>query len=474
MEFEAVIGLELHAQINTKSKMFSSAPVSFALTPNSSTDLLDFAFPGSLPTVNKEAVIATIKMCHALNMEIDDTLIFERKNYFYSDLSKGYQITQQFRPIGKNGYLTIKLNNETKLIGITRLHLEEDTCKQLHTSDVSLLDYNRSGIPLLEIVSKPDIKNGAEAVKYVEKMRSILSFLGVCDGKMEEGSLRVDINISLKHQESTSFGTKVEIKNLNSFSNIQKAIDYEIDRQSKLLESGNKIKQETRRYDEKQKKTVPMRIKLNSIDYKFFTDPNIPPIRLSSDFINAAIASSSELAESKKQRYMSLGINEISSNILTSEVNLSNYFDNCLRFGCSPILLSNWVITDVLSFLNKNNIEIKEFPIEEENLANLVLLIDEGKISGKQAKVLFNKMIETKKDVKILISDMGLSQENDINVLLGIISEVLNNNEQAIIDYKLGKDRAVGYLIGQVMKLTNGNANPTLVNKLIVEELKRR
>lgn len=474
MEFEAIIGLEIHVQMKTNSKMFSSAPVTFGYEPNTQADINDLSFPGSMPTINKQAVINAIRVCNALHMEIDDTLLFDRKNYFYSDLSKGYQITQQFRPIGRNGYLTIKLNGKDKTIGVVRLHIEEDACKQLHESNYSLLDYNRSGIPLLEIVSKPEIKSGQEAVKYVEAIRSIVTFLGVSDGKMEEGSLRVDINISLKNKNSDDYGTKVEIKNLNSLSNIQKAIDYEINRQSKLLESGDVVKQFTRRYDEVKKKTTTMRVKIDSIDYKYFTDSNLPPVKLSKEFIEDAIKSSPKLASTRQEEYKKYGLNDYDASLILSDVETANYFEKGLKSGCSAKLLANWINVEVQGYLNRNNISIDEFTINSEELGDLVNCVEAGEINSKQAKVLFNKMIETKKDAKTLIKDMGLTQESDINVLVGLVKEVIDNNPQTIIDYKAGKGRVVGFLVGQVMKKTNGKANPAIVNKLILNEMKRR
>ena len=293
MNFEAIIGLELHVEMKTKSKLFSSAPVSFGAEPNTKTLPFDMAFPGSMPILNKQAVINAIRVCNALNMTIDDELWFDRKNYFYSDLPKGYQITQQRRPIGSNGYLVADGNK----INIERLHLEEDTCKQLHSGNYTYLDFNRAGVPLLEIVSKPEIRNGKEAMTFVEKIRSIVTFLDVSNGKMEEGSLRCDVNISLRPIGQKSFGTKVEIKNLNSLANIQKAIDYEIKRQESLLLSGGHVKQETRRFDETTKKTVLMRVKTDEIDYKCFTEPNILPLKLSKEFIETAIKTSPQLAE---------------------------------------------------------------------------------------------------------------------------------------------------------------------------------
>ena len=474
MEFEAVIGLEIHVEMKTKSKMFSSGPVSFGEDPNTNVNIIDMAFPGIMPQVNKQAVINAIRVSHALNMKIDDTVVFERKNYFYSDLPKGYQITQQFRPIGSDGYLTIKTSEGEKKIGIERLHMEEDTCKQLHSWDFSLLDYNRAGIPLIEIVSRPEMRSGEEAAKYVEKIRSIVTFLDVSDGKMEEGSLRCDVNISLREKGSTKFGTKVEIKNLNSLANIQKAIDFEISRQSIILEFGGQIEQETRRFDEGSKETVLMRVKTDAVDYKYFTDPNIAPIKLSKEFIEDAIRTSPELAESKLKRYKELGLNDYDSSLLIADKDTSNYFDNGLSSGCSAKLLANWVIGDVQSYLNKNDLPITKFPVNSLELGKLILLVEKGIVCNKQARDVFANMIETNKSAEELIKEMGLSQVSDESELVKIINEVLDAFPQSIVDYKAGKDRAIGFIVGQVMKKTQGKANPALANKVILEEIKRR
>ena len=474
MEFEAVIGLEIHVEMKTKSKMFSSGRVSYGDDPNTNISPLDIAFPGTLPTVNKQAVINAIRVSNALHMTIDDLIMFDRKNYFYSDLPKGYQITQQFRPIGKEGYLEVETSNGKKKIGIERLHMEEDTCKQLHSWDFSLLDYNRAGIPLIEIVSKPDIRSGEEAMKYVEKIRSIVTFLDVSDGKMEEGSLRCDVNISLREKGANKFGTKVEIKNLNSISNIQKAIDFEISQQAIILECGGKVIQETKRFDEGTKETVTMRLKTDAVDYKYFVEPNIPPIQLSKEFIKNAIDTSPELAESKLERYKNLGLSEYDSSILINNKDVSNYFDYAIKAGGNPKLLANWVIGDIQSILNKEDISIKEFKVSPEHLSELVKAIEEGKVSNKQARELFTKMQENNASPNSLIKETGTTLISDESALIGIINQVLDNNSQSIIDYKNGKDRALGFLVGQVMKLTQGKANPALTSKLLIEELKRR
>ena len=474
MEFEAVIGLEIHVEMKTKSKMFSCGPVSFGADPNTNVNVVDMGFPGILPVVNKQAVINAIRVSNALHMSIDKTVVFERKNYFYSDLPKGYQITQQFRPIGSNGFLTINTSNGEKKIGIERLHMEEDTCKQLHSWDFSLLDYNRCGIPLIEIVSRPEMRNGEEAAKYVEKIRSIVTFLDVSDGKMEEGSLRCDVNISLREKGTEKFGTKVEIKNLNSIANIQKAIDFEIARQSIILDFGGQVEQETRRFDEGAKETVLMRLKTDAVDYKYFTDPNIVPIELSQEFVDEAIRTSPELAEAKLLKYKELGLGDYDCNQLISNKDISNYFDLGLSSGCNPKLLANWVIVDVQSYLNKMDIEIKDFPVSSAELGKLIKLVENNTVSNKQAREVFAKMIETNKSADEIVKELGLSQVSDESALEAIINEVIDANPQSVVDFKAGKDRALGFIVGQVMKKTQGKANPALASKLILENIKRR
>ena len=474
MELEAIIGLEIHVEMNTKSKMFSCSRVDFGCEPNTCTDPNDLAFPGALPTVNKQAVINGIRVAHALHMNIDDLLVFDRKNYFYSDLPKGYQITQNFRPLGTNGYLTIKTHNGEKRIGIQRLHLEEDACKQIHSSDYTYLDFNRHGIPLIEIVSEPDIKNGEEAAKYVEKIRSIVTYLGVSEGKMEEGNLRVDLNLSMKRSDDNQFGTKVEIKNINSINNIEKAIDYEIERQSSIILSGKTVKQETRRYNDSKKTTEKMRDKEDSVDYKYFVEPDIVPIKLSKEFIEDAINSSPELADFKVERYISLGVNEYNSLLLIHDRKVSQYFEDALKTECSPELLANWIVGDVQSYLNKYNIGIDSFPVSSENLGELIRLIEKEIINNNQARLVFEIMIQTNEKPEKIIKDNSLYQEKNESVLLSFIRDVLKNNPQSVIDYHAGKQRAFSYLVGQVLKASGGKANPSLTSKLMLEELQRR
>lgn len=475
MNFEPVIGIEIHVEMKTKSKMFSSAPVKFGEEPNTLIAPLDMAFPGTMPVVNKQAVINAIRVSHSLNMEIDDELWFDRKNYFYPDLPKGFQITQDKRPIGKNGYVDIETSNGKKRIEIERLHMEEDTCKQLHMSDYSLLDYNRAGTPLIEIVSRPNIRSGEEAMRYVEMIRSIVQYTNVSDGKMEEGSLRCDVNISLRPYGVEKFGTKVEIKNLNSLSNVEKAIEFEILRQQKLLLRGEKVEQETRRYDEAKKETVLMRKKTDAVDYKYFTEPNITPIKLSKQFIQDAIASCPELASQKHKRYTEkLGLSDYDAKTLLLDKEVSNYFDKTLSFGVNAKLLCNWLMVDIAGYLNKHQQNITDLVLSPKHLAELINMVEQNKISSKQARELFARIVATDEDPLKIAEENNMMQLSDESTLLNLIEEVLNENPQSIVDYKAGKDRAVGFLVGQIMKKSKGKANPALTSKMLIEKLKEK
>ena len=476
MEFEPVIGLEIHVELKTKSKMFSTAPVAYGKEPNTLCAPLDMAFPGTLPTVNKEGVIYAIRVSNALHMKIDNELHFDRKNYFYSDLPKGYQITQDRRPIGSDGYLEIEVDGKTKRIGIERLHIEEDTCKQLHFPAFTLLNYNRAGTPLIEIVSKPELRSGEEAMKYVEKIRSIVVFSGVSDGKMEEGSLRVDTNVSIRPKGCNTFGTKVEVKNINSINYVQKAIDFEVNRQAKLLEEGKEVLQETRRYDDKKNETISMRLKTDSVDYKYYPEANITPIKLSDEFIQNAINSCPELAESKKNRYIKEhGLNDYDASLLVSEKAVSDYYDEATKYSKAYKLLANWINVDVAAYLNKNIIPITEFPLSAERLAGLVKMVEASEVNSNQAREIFAKMLEANVDANKAKEMLGISSQiSDLDFIKDTINKVLEANPQAIIDYKEGKGRALGFLVGQTMKLTQGKINPKLATDLLSEELKKR
>ena len=475
MNFETIIGIEIHCELNTKTKMFSSAPNSFGKEPNTQVSKVDMAFPGILPTVNKKAVEYAIMACSALNLSIDNELWFDRKNYFYSDLPKGFQITQDKRPIGRDGYIEVDTINGVKRIGIERIHMEEDTAKQSHYGDYTLIDYNRCGVPLIEIVSKPDMRSGEEAAKYVEKLRSILSYLGVSDCKMEEGSMRCDINISLRPIGSEKFGVKTEIKNLNSINNIQRAVEFEISRQEKLLLKGLEVEQETRRFDEASKQTVLMRKKTDAVDYKYYTEANIMPIKLSDAFINKAINLVPELPDARFNRFVSeLNLSEYDARQLINQKAVADYYEEVLKDYNDPKITANWILGDVYSYLNKNSLTIKDFKLSTSNLAKLLTLLKEGKISSKQGKEIFNIIIETNEDPETIAKAKGMVQESDEGLIMEYINEVLQDNPQAIATYKSGRDNILGFLVGQVMKKSKGKANPAITSKLLKEEIMKR
>ena len=475
MNFETIIGIEIHCELNTKTKMFSSAPNSFGKEPNTQVSKVDMAFPGILPTVNKKAVEYAIMACSALNLSIDNELWFDRKNYFYSDLPKGFQITQDKRPIGRDGYIEVDTINGVKRIGIERIHMEEDTAKQSHYGDYTLIDYNRCGVPLIEIVSKPDMRSGEEAAKYVVKLRSILSYLGVSDCKMEEGSMRCDINISLRPIGSEKFGVKTEIKNLNSINNIQRAVEFEISRQEKLLLKGLEVEQETRRFDEASKQTVLMRKKTDAVDYKYYTEANIMPIKLSDAFINKAINLVPELPDARFNRFVSeLNLSEYDARQLINQKAVADYYEEVLKDYNDPKITANWILGDVYSYLNKNNLTIKDFKLSTSNLAKLLTLLKEGKISSKQGKEIFNIIIETNEDPETIAKAKGMVQESDEGLIMEYINEVLQDNPQAIATYKSGRDNILGFLVGQVMKKSKGKANPAITSKLLKEEIMKR
>ena len=474
MNFETIVGIEIHVEMKTKSKMFSLAPIGFGLTPNSEVVAFDMAFPGTMPRVNKEAVKNAIRVSNALHMSIDQEIWFDRKNYFYSDLPKGFQITQQARPIGSEGYLIINVNGKDKKIGIERLHMEEDTCMQHHFSDYTLLDYNRAGIPLIEIVSKPEIRSGEEARKYVEKIREIVTFSNVSDGKMEEGSLRCDVNVSIRPYGSDKFGTKVEIKNLNSIANVEKAIDFEAKRQSELLLLGKEVEQETRRYDEAKKETVLMRKKTDAADYKYFTEPNIPPIKLSDEFVKDAIDTCPELYDQKLERFLNnYGLNEVDAKIILTSVDMANYYDEATKFTKLYQPLANFMISDVNGYLNKNAISILDFKVEPKFISELVELLQSKKINSSQGKQIFEKLVKENKSPSLIQKEVGAVLINDENKIHELVLEVLEANPTLRDDFKAGKTRAQGFVMGQIMKKTGGKVNPGIANKIILDELKK-
>lgn len=472
MEFEPTIGIEIHVELKTKSKMFSSAPVTFGEAPNSETVPFDLAMPGTMPVVNKEAVAYAIKVCTAMHMNIARTLYFDRKNYFYPDLPKGFQITQQFHPIGTDGYIEIQVDGKPVRIRVNNAHLEEDTAKQIHLADVSLLNFNRAGTPLIEIVSEPDMHSGEEAMKYVEAIREIVTYLGVSDGKMENGSLRCDINISLHEKGSSVLGTKTECKNLNTIANIRAAVDYEVNRQKEILESGGKVEQETRRYDEAQKKTVLMRKKTNAVDYKYFREPNIVPIDLDEGFIYDAVHSMNKLPNAYREDLSKLGLSDYEIEELLKDRDFVTYYEDCITLGVkNPSTLWNLLMVDILGYLNKNNLTLKDLKFSKEQLTTLVNLLADGKINSKQGKEVLSLMLVEGKDPSAVVKEKGMEQITDTNAIESLVDAVLADNQQSVADWQRGKDHALGYIVGQVMKRSKGKANPSLAKELILKKI---
>lgn len=473
MKYYVTIGIEIHCELKTKTKMFSSAPVAFGKTANTCVNEIDLGHPGCLPCVNKEAVALAIKACTAMHCTIDPLVCFDRKNYYYSDLPKGFQITQQFHPIGKDGYVMIKDGKQEKKIRIERIHMEEDTAKQFHKDTGTYIDYNRAGTPLIEIVSKPDMHSASEAAAYVDTLRKNLFYLNVSDVKMEEGSMRCDVNISLSSDPNT-LGTKTEIKNLNSIANVQKAVQAEIERQSALLDEGKAVEQATRRYDESLKSTVLMRKKEGSVDYKYFPEPNIFPIQLDEAWIHSIQENLEELPQDRIERFMKeYGLNEYDAQVLVLDRAQADFFEEVCKYTKQTKKAANWVMGDVMAYLNKNNLHFEEVPCTPEHLASLINSVESQEISGKQAKVVFEEVMQGK-NPKQVIEERGMKQVSDDSSILALVTSVLDANPQSIEDFKNGKDRAVGFLVGQVMKASRGQANPKRTNELIQEELKKR
>ncbi|MBW3112974.1 MULTISPECIES: Asp-tRNA(Asn)/Glu-tRNA(Gln) amidotransferase subunit GatB [Bacillaceae] len=476
MNFEPVIGLEVHVELKTDSKMFSPAPNHFGAEPNTNTNVIDLGYPGVLPVVNKRAIEFGMKAAIALNCEIATDTKFDRKNYFYPDNPKAYQISQFDKPIGENGWIEIEVNGEKKRIGITRLHLEEDAGKLTHSGDgYSLVDYNRQGTPLIEIVSEPDIRTPEEAYAYLEKLKSIIQYTGVSDCKMEEGSLRCDANISLRPIGQEKFGTKAELKNLNSFNFVKKGLEYEIVRQEKVLLSGGLIQQETLRFDESTGKTILMRVKEGSDDYRYFPEPDLLHLHIDQEWMDRIRAEIPELPDERKKRYVEeMGLPAYDAMVLTLTKEMSDFFEETVVAGADSKLASNWLMGEVSAYLNAQQKELEEVKLTPQGLAGMIKLIEKGTISSKIAKKVFKELVENGGDPEQIVKDKGLVQISDEGALLKIVTETLDANPQSIEDFKNGKDRAIGFLVGQIMKATKGQANPPLVNKLLLQEIQKR
>lgn len=473
MNFETVIGLEVHVELKTDSKVFSPSPNGFGAEPNVNVNPIDLAYPGALPLVNEEAINYAMKASMALNCDIAANTNFDRKNYYYPDMPKAYQISQDDKPIGQNGWVDIEVNGEQKRIGITRIHLEEDAGKLTHGDDgYSLVDFNRQGTPLIEIVSEPDISSPAEAYAYLEKLKNIVQYTGVSDCRMEEGSLRCDANISIRPIGQEAFGTKTELKNLNSFAFVEKGLEFEEKRQEKVLLSGGEIEQETRRYDEKTKETILMRVKDDADDYRVFPEPDIMPLYINDEWKERIRTEIPELPDARRKRYVEeLGLSEYDAGVLTDSKQIADFFEATVNAGADKKQASNWLMGDVSAYMNKHLKELNELPITPEALAKMIQLIEDGTISSKIAKKVFAELVENGGDPEKIVKEKGLVQITDEGQLRGIIQEVLDANPQSVSDYKGGKGKAMGFLVGQVMKATKGQANPPMVNKLLKEEL---
>ena len=475
MHFETVIGLEVHVELKTDSKIFSPSPAHFGAEPNTNTNVIDLGYPGVLPVVNKRAVEWGMKAAMALNMTVARESKFDRKNYFYPDNPKAYQISQFDQPIWENGSIDIEVNGETKRIGITRAHLEEDAGKLTHKNGYSLVDLNRQGTPLIEIVSEPDIRTPEEAYAYLEKLRSIIQYIEVSDVKMEEGSMRCDANISIRPYGQDKFGTKTELKNLNSFTFVRKGLEYEEKRQEQVILSGGKIEQETRRFDETTGTTKLMRVKEGSDDYRYFPEPDIVPMIISDEWMEEVRKTIPELPDARQRRYQEeLGLPAYDAHVLTLTKEMSDMFEKTVSLGADAKLASNYLMVDVNAYLNKVQKELSETALTAEGLAGMIKLITDGTISSKIAKKVFAELIEHGGDAAQIVKEKGLVQVSDSGQLLAWVNEALDNNPKSIEDYKNGRDRAIGFLVGQIMKASKGQANPQMINKMLLEEIAKR
>ncbi len=475
MEFETVIGLEVHVELKTDSKIFSSSPNHFGAEPNANTSVIDLGYPGVLPVLNKKAVEFGMKAAMALNCQVATHTKFDRKNYFYPDNPKAYQISQFDKPIGEHGWIEIEVNGYTKRIGITRIHLEEDAGKLSHGNGYSLVDYNRQGTPLVEIVSEPDIRTADEAYAYLEKLKSIIQYTGVSDCKMEEGSLRCDANISIRPVGQEEFGTKTELKNLNSFNFVRKGLEYEEKRQREVVTAGGVIDQETRRFDEATGATLLMRVKEGSDDYRYFPEPDLLDLYIDEDWKARIRAEIPELPDQRQKRYVEeLGLPAYDAKVLTITKEMADFFEATVESGADAKLASNWLMGDVSAYLNAEAKELDQVKLTPVGLASMIKLIVNGTISSKIAKTVFMELIENGGDAEKIVKDKGLVQISDEGTLLKVITEVLDANPQSIEDFKNGKTKAVGFLVGQLMKATKGQANPQMVNQLLQQELGKR
>src|SRR5574344_123353 len=468
--YEVVVGIEVHCELKSNSKVFSDSMNEYSKDPNTNVNVIDLGYPGVLPRINKKVIDMAMSAALAFNCSINRVMHFDRKNYFYPDLTKGYQITEQETPIGHDGYIEINDNGIMKKIGLERIHIEEDTCKSIHGKTHTMLDANRAGVPLIEIVSKPEIRSSSEAVLYLEKLREILLYLGISDVKIEEGSMRCDCNVSI-HKPGTPFGTKVEVKNIGSIANVGKAIEYETKRQSAIIYNGGTLHEETRRLDDKTMETILMRTKETGNDYRYFPEPDIPYIVIDDEWLNNVKAKMPVFADELKIKYHKLGINENNIKTIISRLDLCQFLESVID-KCNPITAANLLRGDVLSYLNKNYLSINSIKLDSTNFIETVNEIENNTISSKQAKEVIPYLIENGGTANEAITKLGLVQITDTSALSDIVDKVIKNNPESVKDYKDGKDRAIKYLMGQIMKETKGQANPQLVNNLLIDIIK--
>ncbi len=475
--YEVVIGLEVHAQVTSNSKLFSTSSTKFGAEPNTQVSLVDAAFPGMLPVINEFCVKQAIKTGIGLKAQINKRSVFDRKNYFYADLPQGYQISQFKDPIVGEGKVILDMPDGHKEVGIERLHLEQDAGKSIHDMDPqsTFVDLNRSGVALMEIVSKPDLRSPDEVNAYIKKLRSIMRYLGTCDGNMQEGSLRADVNVSVRLKGIKEFGTRCEIKNVNSIKFMQMAINYEANRQVDLIEEGKTIDQETRLFDTKKNETRSMRSKEDAHDYRYFPDPDLLPLEVSDEFIEALKAEIPELPDEKKKRFMDeFKISPYEATILVSDIDVAKYFEEVVaKMGKNKDmkLAVNWITGELFAVLNEKNLEISQSPISAKNLAKLINLIKNGTISGKIAKSIFEHMMDGDLDPQMIVEEKGLKQESDPKALETLIDKIINENREKAIEYKQGKEKLFGFFVGQVMKNSGGKANPQMVNEILKKKL---
>lgn len=475
-KYEAVIGLEVHAQLLTGTKIFCGCSTKFGNPPNTNVCPVCLGHPGVLPVLNKKVVEYTVLTGLATNCEIRERSIFARKNYFYPDLPKGYQISQYEEPICEHGYIEIEVEDEKKKIGLTRIHMEEDAGKSIHDQGKdTLVDLNRTGVPLMEIVSEPDIRTPQEAYAYLIKLKQIVTYLGICDGNMEEGSLRCDANVSIRPKGQKEFGTKTEVKNMNSFRNVERAIEFEINRQIELVEEGGKVVQETLLWDADLNEAFPMRSKEEAHDYRYFPDPDLMPVVVSEEWRNEINSSMPELADAKLQRYVSeYNIPKYDAKVLTATRDVAEYYESVTGVTDDYKSASNWVMGDVLKVIKEEKISAHEFPVSPENIGKLINLINNKTISGKIAKDVFEEMLKGDNDPEVIVQEKNLVQITDTSAIEPVVNKLLDENEKQVEQYLSGKDKVIGFFVGQVMSETKGKANPQLVNDVLKKLLEER